>query len=179
MIAIRDEPKRPFNCSTAVSEVSTILAGVQNTIRNVDPSCEEKGIPFICKYLFPPCNSAGEVAYATVEECEHIRDEACASVWKFASALNQYRALLPRCSELMNRTGDNRSHTTPQAAKPLTCHPLFVQTDCVCLPSCAEFRTRTDSEQAIEDTTVYLAIISCFVSTAIYVVFLAKRRKAM
>ena len=176
MIAIT---KKPFNCSTAVSEVSTILAGVQNTIRNVDPSCEEEGIPFLCKYLFPPCNSAGEVAYATVEECEHIRDEACASVWTFVSGLNQYKALLPRCSELMNRTGGNRYHTTPQAANPPTCHPLFVQTDCVCLPSCAEFRTRTYSEQAIEDTTVYLATISCFVSTAIYMAFLVKRRKAM
>ena len=179
MIAIRDEPKTPFNCSTAVSEVSTILATVQNTIRNFEPSCEEKGIPFLCKYLFPPCNSAGEVAYATVEECEHIRDEACTSVWKFASALNQYKALLPRCSELMNRTEGNRSHTTPQAVKPPTCHPLFVQTDCVCLPSCAEFRTRTDSAQAIEDTTVYLAVIFCVASTAIYVAFLVKRQKAM
>ena len=171
--------KRTFNCSTAVSEVSTILAAVQNIIRNLQPSCEEKGIPFLCKYLFPPCNSAGEVAYATVEECEHIRDEACTSVWKAASTLNQYRALLPRCSELMNRTGGNRSHTTPQAAKPPTCHSLFVQSDCVCLPSCGTFRTRTDSEQALEDTAVFLAIIASFVSTAIYMAFLVKRRKAM
>ena len=117
--------------------------------------------------------------YATVEECEHIRDEACTSVWKAASTLNQYRALLPRCSELMNRTGGNRSHTTPQAAKPPTCHSLFVQSDCVCLPSCGTFRTRTDSEQALEDTAVFLAIIASFVATAIYVAFLVKRRKAM
>ena len=170
--------KSPFNCSTAVSVVSNFLAGVQSAIRSVEPSCEEQGIPFLCRYLLPTCNSDGEVAYATVEECEYIRDHPCKTVWVLASAINQFRALLPRCSELMNRTSGNRSHTNPRA-KPPTCHPLFVEADCVCLPSCATFNTRTDPEQAAEDTAIFLAIIVCFVSTAIYLAFLVKRRKAM
>ena len=178
MIRVSDA-KTPFNCSTAASEVSTILTGVQSVIRDFEPICEEEGIPFLCSYLLPTCSSDGEVTYATVEECEYIRDHSCKTVWAFASAVNQYKALLPRCSELMNRTSGNRSHTKSPAAKPPTCHPLFVERDCVCLPSCGTFRTRTDPEQAVEDTIVFLAIIVCFVSTAIYMAFLVKRRKAM
>ena len=172
--------KIPFNCSTAASVFSIILADVQRVIQSVsEPSCEEKGIPFLCSYLLPTCSSDGEVTYATVEECEYIRDHACKRVWAIASSLKQYRALLPRCSELMNRTAGNLSHTKPPAPKPPTCHPLFVETDCVCLPSCGTFRTRTDAEQAIEDTIIFLSFIICFVSTAIYLAFLVKRRKAM
>ena len=180
VIRVRDaDANTPFNCSTAASEVSTILADVQSVVREFEPICEEKGIPFLCRYLFPTCSSDGEVSYATVEECEYIRDHACKRVWAFASAIKQYRALLPRCPELMNRSASIRSPTTPPAGINPTCHPLFVQTDCVCLPSCAEFRTRTDPEQAAEDIAVFLAIIVCFVSTAIYMAFLVKRRKAM
>ena len=174
------DPDRPFNCSTAATEVSTILIAVQSVIRKLaaDPDCEEKVIPFFCSYLLPTCNSDGEVAYATVEECEYIRDDACKTVWTLASFLTKYRSLLPSCSELLNITTGNYSRAKPRA-KPPTCHPLFVQTECVCLPSCGTFRTRTDNEQAIEDTTVFLAIIACFVSTTIYVAFLVKRQKAM
>ena len=171
--------KIPFNCSTAASEVSTILADVQSVIRNVEPSCEEQGISFLCGYLLSMCNSDGEVTYASVGECEYIRDHACKTMWAVASSLKQYRALLPKCSDFMNRTAGNRSHTKPPAAKPPTCHSLFVEADCVCLPSCATFNTKTDAEQAAEDTAVFLAIIVCFVSTAIYLAFLVKRRKAM
>ena len=174
VIRVTDE-KTLFNCSTAASEVSTILADVQSVIRSVEPSCEEKGIPFLCSYLMPTCSSDGEVAYATVEECEYIRDHACKTVWAFASAINQYRVLLPTCSDLMNRNEANHSHRREAP----TCHPLFVEADCVCLPSCGKFRTRTDPEQAMEDTAVFLAIIVCFVSLTIYMAFLVKRRKAM
>ena len=181
VIRVRDE-KTLFNCSTAASEVSTILSGVQSVIRSVEPSCEEQGIPFLCSYLMPTCSSDGEVSYATVEECEYIRDHACKIVWAIASAINQYRVLLPRCSDLMNRTAGlmNRNEANHSDSREApTCHPLFVETDCVCLPSCGKFKTRTDPEQAMEDTAVFLAIIVYFVSVTIYMAFLVKRWKAM
>ena len=170
------DPEIPFNCSMAASEVNKILIAIRNITRSIAPNCEKKGIPFFCSYLLPTCNSDGEVVYATVEECEYIRDDACKTVWTLASSIRKYGSLLPRCSELLNVTAGNSSHTKPPA-KPPTCHPLFVQTDCVCLPSCGTFRTRTDTEQAIEDTTVFLTIIACFVSTAITLPSLSKEGK--
>ena len=61
VIRVTDE-KTPFNCSTAASEVSTILADVQSVIRDFEPICEEEGIPFLCSYLMPTCSSDGEVS---------------------------------------------------------------------------------------------------------------------
>ena len=171
------DPELPFNCSSASSELNTILLDIQSVLRNFAPNCEEEAIPFLCSYLMPTCNNNGEVMHATVEECEHIRDGVCKTVWAFASTM-RYGALLPNCSKLLNITAGSRSHAGSQAEQ-LTCHQLFVQTDCVCLPSCGKFKTRNEIEQALEDTAVFLAIITCFISTVIYMAFLVKRWKAM
>lgn len=56
-------------------------------------SCVEEVVPFLCQYLFVPCDGAGTALQPTRAQCEEIRDNVCSSEWMRASMFVE----LPSC----------------------------------------------------------------------------------
>ena len=61
----------------------------------------------------------------------------------------------------------------------LSCHPLFIQNQCICLPSCSKFRMNTEVGQVIEDIIISIALILDILSGIAYFVFFIARLKVM
>ena len=88
-----------INISTAIdSEMSEQLTtiGVQY-LQTLNPSqeCVAELVPFLCQYLFTPCDERGVAYYPSSEDCVYIRDQVCAREWE--EIPNDY---LPNCESL-------------------------------------------------------------------------------
>ena len=93
-----------INISTAtdvlISErLSTI--GVQY-LQTLNPSqeCVAELVPFLCQYLFTPCDERGVAYYPSSEDCVYIRDQVCAREWEEITRIPTVAEYLPNCESL-------------------------------------------------------------------------------
>ena len=79
----------------------------------VREECHDAVLPFLCQYVFPPCNvSSGNVSIISHTQCSNIRDAVCSVEWNIASKLSPSAAsLLPNC-ENFNDDDNLRTNCT-------------------------------------------------------------------
>ena len=99
--------------------------------------CADVVLPFVCQYVYPPCDSNGNPLLLTEEKCIDIRDNVCDREWRGVMS-TELRLLLPDCEDFR---GDLESSvkTTRNVADPLTCHYQFGDFCGICLPLCGKF----------------------------------------
>ena len=66
----------------------------------LDDNCMDNAIPFACHYLFPPCDTSGELYMPSRQECIRISTDVCQGAWQLAQELPAVALRLPDCDTL-------------------------------------------------------------------------------
>jgi len=131
----------------------------------ISDECSATVLPFLCQYVYPPCDGNGSAQFITKEQCINIRDEVCASEWSIAIS-TKLGSLLPTCEEF-NVGNDSSLIVSENDAEPQRCHYQFKRFCGVCLPLCGTFSQYPDQvrfgEKAVIILTAILALIGGFV----------------
>ena len=113
-----------------LSEFFSILQSYSSVISE---ECSAAVLPFLCQYVYPPCDGNGSTQFITQEQCINIRDDLCEAEWRIAMTI-EHGNLLPVCE-----TFGTGSVTTVNNTEPLRCHYQFKEFCGVCLPLCGIF----------------------------------------
>lgn len=171
-----------FNCTSAISEINKTIKSLSGLLGK---QCLKEGIPFLCDYLLPACDGNGELQHPSQDDCNDVQNNYCKLEWNLASQIPSLSPILPDCSLLQSTLPNTVPTSRPTLgtnnswSSDPNCHPLFVQKNCICLPSCSKFRMNTEVGQVIEDIAIAITLIVAIVSPIIYFVFFMIRRKVM
>ena len=138
-------------------------------------------MPFLCQYVYPPCDGNGNAKFITQEQCINIRDEVCISEWRFAMATD-LGSLLPVCEaiDFNNVNSINLIEKEDNISASLTkCHHQFKEFCGVCLPLCATFSQYTDQVRIHEDIIIVTSGILAVIGGVIVLTVAAIRRREM
>jgi len=131
----------------------------------ISEKCIDAVLPFVCQYVYPPCDGNGSVLSITNEQCLNVRDEVCAQEWRIVMN-TEYRTLLPDC-EMKNDS------------KPLKCHHHFKEYCGVCLPVCGKYSPASDVNNEVEKVFLIISntvgLVGGFIVLAIAII----RRETM
>ena len=134
-----------------LSDFFTILESFSTVISE---ECSAVVLPFLCQYVYPPCENNGSAKFITQEQCINIRDEVCETEWRIAMIMEQGN-LLPVCE-----TFSTNSVTLANDTEPLRCHYQFKEFCGVCLPLCGIFSEYPDHiSSAIAAVTITCAVL--------------------
>lgn len=143
----------------------------------ISEKCYFMVMPFLCQYIYPPCNGNESSQFITYKQCVNIRDEACVSEWKFVMT-TELGSLLPICEAFSNK--DNFSFIMEQNMSMFSkCHYQFMKFCDLCLPLCDMFSQYPDQVKQIDE--MFLIITAVFAIIGAIIVFFAAvvRRKEM
>ena len=143
----------------------------------ISEECSAAVIPFICQYVYPPCDSSGNAQFITQEKCISIRDDVCKTEWRIAMFTEQ-RNLLPVC-ETFDTDNESSSVTSINDMKPLRCHHQFKEFCGVCLPLCGIFSQYPDQVNVIVTAVIIAGGVLVLISGLIFVIFTVIRPSQM
>ena len=112
-------------------------------------------MPFLCQYVYPPCDGNGSVQFITQEQCVNIRDDVCETEWRIAMTTEQGN-LLPVC-ETFDTDNESSLVTIKNDTEPLICHYQFKEFCGVCLPLCGKFSQYPDQVKFNQRAVLILA----------------------
>ena len=144
----------------------------------ISKECSMVIMPFLCQFIYPPCDGNGNAKLITQEQCINIRDEVCASEWRFAMATD-LGSLLPVCEAINANHSISTSFTEKLSAPLKKCHHQFKEFCGLCLPLCASFSQYTDQVRVNEDIIIITSGIFAVIGGAIMLIVAAIRRKEM
>ena len=154
-----------------LSELFSLLDSFSTIISE---ECSSAVLPFLCQYVYPPCDGNGSAQFITQEQCINIRDDVCKTEWRIAMTTEQGN-LLPACETF----GTDAESTTVNDTEPLKCHHQFKEFCGVCLPLCGSFLLRPDH---IEFTVRAVSIVGAalvFISGFIFIIVAVIRPSQM
>ena len=164
------------NSAITEQQLSTFFNTLEDLYDLISDECLVAVTPFICQYVYPPCDDSGNAKFITQEQCSKIRDEVCISEWRFAMA-TRLGSLLPICEEI---DADNRQiKEESNISEPLKCHYQFKEFCGVCLPLCATFSQYTAEARISEDIIIILSSILAIIGGVIVFTVAAIKRKEM
>lgn len=174
--------------SEIVSEqdVTTFFLALDTYTNIVTKECREATKPFICRYVFPPCDNNGGYQFITKDECLNLQHVVCASEWRIALSIAP--ELVPDCEQL-NNTSTVVEAQSPGELQQLNTNisnanhcPEYFGAFCnstKCLPLCSQFsqynEITTTARKGIDIFAAALAIIGGILSIILSVI----RRKKM
>lgn len=176
--------------SEIVSEqdVATFFLALDTYTSIVTKECREATKPFICRYVFPPCDNNGGYQFITKDECLNLQHVVCASEWIIALSIAP--ELVPDCEQLNNTvTVAGDFNQSPRDSQQLNfnssnanhCPENFGAfcNNTKCLPLCSQFsqhnKITTTVRKSIDIFAAALAIIGGILSIILTVI----RRKKM
>ena len=149
----------------------------------VRDSCYEVIQPFICHYVYPPCDNDGVASIITQENCTSVRDMICDTEWSLAVTLG-LSSVLPVCENFQSDetlVADDMliNDSSLRNASTITCHEQFGSYCGVCLPLCGKF-IMFDVKTSEQVDAVILAASFLTVSGGIVIfIFAIVRRKTL
>ena len=172
-----------LNNGTSLSSL-TLIGPSEDDINNfiniitvyASKQCRDAALPFICQYIFPPCNvSDDNVDFIGQTQCINIRDAVCSSEWHFImTKYTSLASLLPKC-ENFNDT-DNISLIAPQS---LQCHYQFKEYCGLCLPLCGKFSLYRVQTKFQERSVLIILAIAAVIGGILVFIASIYRWKAM
>ena len=168
------------NSAITEQQLSTFFNALEDLSNLISNECLVAVIPFICQYVYPPCDGSGNAKLITQEQCINIRDEVCISEWRLAMA-TRLGSFLPICEEIdadsnnISEIKEEEVHTS----EPLNCHDQFKDFCGVCLPLCATFSQYTAEVRIREDIVIITSTILAIIGGMIVLTFAAIKRKEM
>ncbi|XP_065914487.1 uncharacterized protein [Dysidea avara] len=140
--------------------------------------CSTAAVPFMCQYVYPPCNGDGNPLFITQEQCVNIRDDVCANEWMLVMN-TELRSLLPVCEEFREDNNSSSVGTIRNVSEPLKCHYQFDEYCGVCLPLCGKFsQYRVQTKLATRILIIFSAVLE-FIGGNIFLIASIIRRKEM
>ena len=143
----------------------------------ISEECSAAVIPFICQYVYPPCDSSGSAQFITQEQCISIRDDVCKTEWRIAMFTEQ-RNLLPVC-ETFDTDNESSSVTSIHNTEPLRCHHQFKEFCGVCLPLCDTFSQYSDQDELAWIAVSITSAILTLTGSSIFIIFAVVRPSQM
>ena len=167
------------NNDVTEQQVSVFLDNLEGFSSLISKECSVTIMPFLCQYVYPPCDGNGNAKFITQEQCIYIRDEVCFSEWRFAMATD-LGSLLPVCEaiDFNNRTSSLEKQDNASASL-IKCHNQFKEFCGVCLPLCATFSQYTDQVRISEDIIIITSGIIAVIGGVSMVIVATIRRKEM
>jgi len=167
------------NSGITEQQLSVFFSTLKDISALIDEKCLAVVMPFLCQYVYPPCDGNGTTQFITQEQCVNIRDEVCASEWRFAMA-TKFGSSLPVCE--MIGINNNLSLNTKDLANisgSPRCHYQFKEFCGICLPLCSTFSQYTDQVRISEDVVIIISGVLAFIGGIIVLIAAAVRRKEM
>ena len=156
-----------------LSELFSLLESFSTT-DIISKRCLAVVIPFLCQYVYPPCDSNGNAQFITQEQCINIRDDVCEAEWKIAMPIaisTGQGNLLPVCEMFgTDPAAEYGSATAGNDTEPLRCHYQFKEFCGVCLPLCATFSQYPDQVEAAERVVLTITGTLVLISGLIFLI---------
>ena len=150
-------------------QLSELFSLLESFSTAISKECSAVVLPFLCQYVYPPCDGNGTAQFITLEQCINIRDDVCKAEWRIAMTTEQGN-FLPVCETF----GTDAESTTVNDTEPLRCHYQFKEFCGVCLPLCGVFSQYPDqvtfAVTAFVITGAVLVLISGFIFILIAVI---------
>ena len=164
-----------------LTNLLTTLEGFSE-LQLVSDECLTAVKPFLCQYIYPPCDGNGSTKFITQEQCINVRDKMCKAEWRLAMT-TKFRSLLPVCEEIDIDVNDNdfiwNETEINDISQPLKCHYQFKEFCGVCLPLCDSFSQYPDKVKLIERIVIIIAAVLAVIGAIIVFISAAIRRKEM
>ena len=140
--------------------------------------CQDAALPFLCQYIFPPCNiSSGEVNYISQAECINVRDAVCSVEWKFVMN-TRLASLLPNCKNF-NDSDDGSQDNSSVVPQSLQCHYQFKEYCGFCLPLCGKFSQYRVQTKFKQRSMIIFSGVAAFIGGILVFIASICRWKAM
>ena len=150
----------------------------------VTEECREATKPFICRYVFPPCDDDGSYQLISKDECLYIQHDVCVSEWLIALSIAP--ELVPNCEQLSS-TSDEDIEESDKDFEQLS--SLTNTTECAenfglfcdnkCLPLCSKFSQYNEITTTRRKNFDIFAAIVAIVGGTLSIIFIVIRRKKM
>jgi len=145
-----------FNSTINEAQVSELFHLLQRLSSLVNDECFAAVMPFICQYVYPPCDDHGSPLLITQEQCIDIRDGVCAKEWRFAIT-TELGKLLPNCEAVQS---ESNFSSVGNSSVPLNCHYQFGEYCGLCIPLCGSFSLyRAQVKFAIRGIIIFSCIV--------------------
>ena len=154
----------------------TIIQFMDNIVALASEQCRDNVLPFLCQYIYPPCNITSNTAnYVSQTHCSNIRDAVCSFEWKLA--INTPLAhLLPNCDHFDVDTDED---TLPIAAQSLQCHHQFKEFCGLCLPLCGKFSQYRDEVEFRERKVIIFSAAAAVIGAILVFIVSTYRWRVM
>ena len=167
------------NSDITEQQVLLFLANLNNLPDLISEECSVAIMPFLCQYVYPPCDGNGSTQFITKEQCINIREDVCELEWKFAMATN-FGSLLPFCEAF--DASSNFSSTAKgisSSSETPSCHYQFKRFCGVCLPLCNAFSQYSAPVKLTEKILIIVAAVLAIIGGIIVLIAAGIRRKEM
>ena len=166
-----------INSHIKEQELSEFFTIIEDLSAFISEKCVSVIMPFLCQYVYPPCDHNGSTQFITQKQCIDIRDKMCASEWRFVMA-TEFGSLFPVCEVF--GINDNFSFIMKgNTLVLLKCHYQFKEFCGVCLPLCSTFSQYPDQIRLREKITILIAAIMAIIGAIIVFFAAVVRRKEM
>ena len=143
----------------------------------ISEECSAAVMPFLCQYVYPPCDGNGNTQFITQTQCINIRDEVCEREWRLAMTTEQ-GSLLPVC-EIFGTDNESTSDVIDNDAEPLRCHYQFKEFCGLCLPLCGTFSQYSVEVRFAERAVIILAAVLALIGGIVVFTAALIRRSEM
>ena len=176
--------------SEIVSEqdVATFFLALDTYTNIVTKECREATKPFICRYVFPPCDNNGGFQFITKDECLNLQNVICASEWIIALSIAP--ELVPDCEQLNNTLGKDIMQS-PGDFEQLNLNNSNVDSNqcpenfgdfcnnTKCLPLCSQFSQYNEITTTVRKSIDIFAAILAISGGIFSIILTVIRRKKM
>ena len=159
-------------------QLSSFLDNLESYPDLVSKECLAVVMPFLCQYVYPPCDGNGSAQFITQEQCVSIRDGVCNSEWNFAMATS-FGSLLPVCEAFENNNNFSLVARGTNISDTSSCHYQFKRFCGACLPLCGEFSQYSDQVELSERIVIIIAAVLALTGGTIVLIAGVVRRKEM
>ena len=162
-------------------DVDTFVKLLKEYLPLIKKDCGDVVLPFICQYIFPPCEvNSGNVSFISRTQCTNIRDAVCSSEWNLVIRTSSSAAsLLPNCENFNDDNDNDILPIAPIGPQSLQCHYQFKEFCGLCLPLCGEFSQYRVKTKFQERSILIFTGIAAFIGGILVFVASVYRRKAM
>ena len=160
-------------------DIISFMSTLKQFSELINEQCQDAVLPFLCQYVFPPCNvSGGNKNFISQTQCSNIRDVVCSFEWRVVANIPSASSLLPDCGNFDDNDDDNND-TVLITPKPLQCHYQFKEFCGLCLPLCGKFSHHRVDTKFQQRAAIIFSGITAFIGGILVFIASVYRWKAM
>ena len=163
------------------NEVDSFVNIIKQYLALITESCRDTVLPFLCQYMFPPCDvNSSDVNFISKTQCTNIRDAVCSVEWNLITRTSPSAgSLLPNCENFNDNNDDNVLLVAQTEPHSLQCHYQFKEFCGLCLPLCGKFSQYHVKTKFEERSILIFMGISGFIGGIFVFIASVYTRKAM